>query len=251
MADPERRALASDIRILSCMLSSLNFNWRPPQPKQPPVMVMDSLPMTMSHVSTILSIDTDAPVAVLGSATPENINITVVQSTSSGPQEPSRLPFIAHSVTPSMREVDHILMEDDDSETVGVESSVAECLTLFAARQERRLASRTIFKWLVARSWLTLRTQMQRSRDHFQHGDLFELVENWSPALNDVAWTATIPLPHSNVYLRYGFHVSSNPDGNTMFSFGSSTATAFINTLGRILIDVRRTVEDDPLTVTD
>ena len=111
MADPERHTLASDIRILSLILSSLNFNWRPPQPKQPPV--MDSLPNTMSHISTILSIDTDAPVAVLGSATAENINIMVVQSISSGSQEPPRRPFIAHPVTPSAREVDHILLEDE------------------------------------------------------------------------------------------------------------------------------------------
>lgn len=161
----------------------------------------------------------------------------------------------------------HALWDPSDSETVGVESSVAECLTLFAARQERQLASRTvslpfliyavllfahrrvcvqILKWLLARGWLTLRAQMQRSRNNFLHGDLFELMQNWSPALNHVAWAATIPLPRSNVYLRYGLDVSSSPDGHTTFFLGSSTVAAFINTLGRILIDVRRTFEDDP-----
>ncbi|PIL26575.1 hypothetical protein GSI_12333 [Ganoderma sinense ZZ0214-1] len=56
----------------------------------------------------------------------------------------------------------------------------------------------------------------------------------------------TISLPPSHVYLRYGLDVSSTPGGGRTFSLERDTASPLINTLGRILKDVRQTVEDDP-----
>ncbi|KAI1781587.1 hypothetical protein LXA43DRAFT_1188306 [Ganoderma leucocontextum] len=130
---------------------------------------------------------------------------------------------------------------------MGVEGWVAECLTLFAARQERTLASRTIFGWVVARGWFTLQNQLQRSRDNFQYGDLFDLMENWSPTIYDAVPWRTIPMPHvSKVYLKHGLSVCRD-GGHTTFSLDGGTASILINTLCKILKDVWQTVEADPV----
>ncbi|PIL26360.1 hypothetical protein GSI_12116 [Ganoderma sinense ZZ0214-1] len=245
MPDPEMMALASDIRELSLILSANDHNWRPPQPNQGPV--QDDLSKALTDISSILSTDADAPVAVLGSMDPENVDVVVVQSTTSGsePPNPFRSPFTARPVAASLRDVDDILLEDD--ETIGVEDCIAKCLAFFAARQQRTFASRTIFEWLVARSWDTLRARLQRSRDNFEHGDLFDLIENWSPAIYDDISFATIPAPPSHVYDKYGLKVYRTASGKITFSLEKSNASTLINTLGRILKDVRRTLEDDPV----
>lgn len=75
---------------------------------------MDRLPKILSHISTVLSINTDAPVAILGSAMPESINVTVVQSMPlefESHELPHR-PFVVHTVTPSARGVGDVLVEN-------------------------------------------------------------------------------------------------------------------------------------------
>jgi len=113
MPDPELAALASDIRELSLIFSADNYNWRPPQSNQGPV--QDGLSKALSHISNILSVDIEAPVAVVGSMTQNSITATVVQSMTSDSDSPEAShdqPVIVRSdITPSPREVDNILSQ--------------------------------------------------------------------------------------------------------------------------------------------
>ncbi len=109
MPHPELVALASDIRELTLILSADNSdNWRPHPINQGPV--QDGHSRALSHISSILSVDSDAPVAVVGSMTQDNTAI-VVQSMTSESAELSHRPIAVRSITPSSRDVYDILDE--------------------------------------------------------------------------------------------------------------------------------------------
>ncbi len=103
-----------------------------------------------------------------------------------------------------------------------------------------------ILEWVVSRYWYTLQARLKRSKDNFQFGDLFDLMENWAPAFYDNIPRRPIPLPPvSEVYLKYGLDVCRHANGETTFSLSEDTASTLINTLAKILKDVQRTMEPD------
>lgn len=98
-------ALASDIRLLSRVLSATHSDWSNPRLRRRiiPDLLDYNQPEPFSHISNLLSAQSDGVVAVVGALNQEDISVTISYSGGSAPLEAWR------PITPSERDWKDIL----------------------------------------------------------------------------------------------------------------------------------------------
>ncbi|KAI1783435.1 hypothetical protein LXA43DRAFT_334046 [Ganoderma leucocontextum] len=235
MPDADLTVLARDIRILSALLNAADYYWWPSTPR----VVESTDNRSFSHISTLLGIDTDMPVAVTGAITAENVTATIVCSRRGEPEQQLKL-VESRSVGPSRRSLREILV--DKKTPPGLEGYVADLIALFAAVRSKTISRTTIIEWIIYRGWSKLNTWMKRSETDFQ-GDLFDLVEAWSPDHDDDIPQRVVLMPNSSsVYDKYESIAIRTDGGGTTFVLNEDTASLLVKTIARIFRDIRQII---------
>ncbi|KAI1786931.1 hypothetical protein LXA43DRAFT_1031784 [Ganoderma leucocontextum] len=243
VADPELVALASDIGVLSRFLSTARPDWseRTLRTMTIPDLLDDNQPEPFSHLSNLLSAQSDAVVAVVGTTTRESFNATIVY-----PDAILESSEQGHLITPTGRDWKDILYHEPASTTH--EGYIADLLALLAALHPNELGWNTMIKWVVQRNRSKFQRRLERSRKDFYYGDLFDLLERWSPADSDKIPSKALPIfaPDrlSGFYLKYGWTVHPVNEATGNFQLSKDTAALLINTIGKICKEVRQVMKD-------
>ncbi|KAI1794071.1 hypothetical protein LXA43DRAFT_156494 [Ganoderma leucocontextum] len=112
----------------------------------------------------------------------------------------------------------------------------------------KKFGGRTMVKWVLQRNRSKFQRRLERSRKDFFYGDMFDLLERWSPAQRDKIRSETLsvfrPDRLSGFYLKYGWTVCPVNEATGTFYLSMDTAALLINTMGKICKEVRQAVED-------
>ena len=105
-----------------------------------------------------------------------------------------------------------------------------------------------MIKWILQRDQSKFRMRLGRSRKDFYYGDLFDILERWSPAEHDkipaeALWVFR-PDRLSGFYLKYGWTIRPVDESTGKFELSKYTAALLVNTIGKVCKEVRQVTED-------
>ncbi len=105
-----------------------------------------------------------------------------------------------------------------------------------------------MIKWVLHRNGEKFQRRLERSRNDFYYGDLFDILARWSPAGSDKIPSETLSLFStdrlSGFYLKYGWSVRLVNEAFGKFQLSKDTAALSINTMGNVCKEVRQVATD-------